>query len=134
MLLLENVKYRIFALFQGLLLAEWDPNDQSHKLYPYSHVFDFTIKTSPQFVDETGTDQQYELWWLGKHSSLNEIRCRIHRFPLYYFVSVTDLNSKLHFLDTFLILLLLAFIPKLLGYTGIQIEPAGLWISEAATK
>lgn len=61
MLLLENVKYRIFALFQGLLLAEWDPNDQSHKLYPYSHVFDFTIKTSPQFVDETGTDQQYEL-------------------------------------------------------------------------
>lgn len=69
-----------------------------------------------------------------KHSSLNEIRCRIHRFPLYYFVSVTDLNSKLHFLDTFLILLLLAFIPKLLGYTGIQIEPAGLWISEAATK
>lgn len=61
MLLLENVKYRIFALFQGLLLAERDPNDQSHKLYPYSHVFDFTIKTSPQFVDETGTDQQYEL-------------------------------------------------------------------------
>lgn len=61
MLLLENIKYRIFALFQSFLLAEWDPNDQTYKLYPYSQVFDFTTKTSPQFGDETGTEQQYKL-------------------------------------------------------------------------
>lgn len=99
MLLLENLKYRIFALFQSFLLAEWGPqwpNIQTLSIQP--SIWFHSEKTSPQFGDETGTEQQYKLWWLGKCSSLNEIRYCIHHLPLYYFMPVTNLNPKLHFL------------------------------------